>query len=67
MRSSEPVFQALWDTYNECQFVEDDGSFFAQKIRVSNLTLFLTLGDILFYRNKRGEGKRWGTHEVTTT
>lgn len=24
-RSSKPVFQALWDNYNNCQFVEDKG------------------------------------------
>lgn len=23
--SEKPVFQALWDNYNECQFVEDTG------------------------------------------
>lgn len=23
--SDKPVFSALWDTYNECQFVEDEG------------------------------------------
>ncbi|KAG9127541.1 hypothetical protein FRC07_012557 [Ceratobasidium sp. 392] len=39
MRSSEPVFQALWNTYNECQFVDDEG-------------------DVVFYRNKKGELKR---------
>ncbi|KDN50697.1 hypothetical protein RSAG8_01195, partial [Rhizoctonia solani AG-8 WAC10335] len=48
MRSSEPVFQALWNTYNECQFVEDEG-------------------DILFYRNKRGEAQRRSIREVQTS
>ncbi|KAG7093068.1 hypothetical protein E1B28_009360 [Marasmius oreades] len=24
--SDKPVFRALWDSYNECQFVEDEGS-----------------------------------------
>jgi hypothetical protein len=23
--SDEPVFQALWRSYNQCQFVEDEG------------------------------------------
>ena len=23
--SDKPVFQALWETYNDCQFVEDEG------------------------------------------
>ncbi|EMD37162.1 hypothetical protein CERSUDRAFT_155708, partial [Gelatoporia subvermispora B] len=35
-RSDKPVFRALWDNYNDCQFVEDEG-------------------DIVFYRNKRGQ------------
>ncbi|QRV89512.1 Fatty acid desaturase [Ceratobasidium sp. AG-Ba] len=39
MRSSQPVFKELWDTYNECQFVDDEG-------------------DVVFYRNKKGESKR---------
>ncbi|GJJ15411.1 hypothetical protein Clacol_009687 [Clathrus columnatus] len=30
------VFKTLWETYNSCQFVEDEG-------------------DIVFYKNKRGE------------
>ncbi|OBZ66909.1 Delta(12) fatty acid desaturase [Grifola frondosa] len=34
--SEKPIFKALWDNYNECQFVEDTG-------------------DILFYRNKKGQ------------
>ncbi|KAJ7210903.1 fatty acid desaturase-domain-containing protein [Mycena pura] len=33
--SNKPVFRALWDNYNRCQFVDDDG-------------------DIVFYRDKRG-------------
>lgn len=31
MRSSEPVFQALWNTYNECQFVDDEGMYLIYK------------------------------------
>ncbi|KAL0581658.1 hypothetical protein V5O48_000359 [Marasmius crinis-equi] len=34
--SDKPVFKALWDNYNDCQFVEDEG-------------------DVLFYRNKKGQ------------
>ncbi|KAJ1307325.1 hypothetical protein OPQ81_001431 [Rhizoctonia solani] len=45
VHSSDPVFRALWDTYNECQFVEDEGN-------------------ILFYRNKRGEAQKRSIHEV---
>jgi hypothetical protein len=25
MSSAAPVFKTLWDTYNNCQFVEDEG------------------------------------------
>jgi fatty acid desaturase len=25
MYSDAPVFEKLWDTYNNCQFVDDDG------------------------------------------
>ena len=24
-RSSDPVFKAVWDNYNNCQFVDDEG------------------------------------------
>jgi hypothetical protein len=37
--SDAPVFKALWDSYNACQFVENDG-------------------DVLFYRDKKGEARR---------
>lgn len=26
-RSDKPVFKALWDNYNDCQFVEDTGNY----------------------------------------
>ncbi|ELU40160.1 sugar transporter [Rhizoctonia solani AG-1 IA] len=63
MHSSEPVFQALWNTYNECQFVEDEGVYF--KVTWENSMLnFILLGNVLFYRNKRGEAQRRSVHEV---
>ncbi|KAF8220193.1 hypothetical protein L208DRAFT_1382738 [Tricholoma matsutake] len=37
--SEKPSFQALWESYNFCQFVEDEG-------------------EVLFYRNKKGEAIR---------
>ncbi|KAL0071161.1 hypothetical protein AAF712_001721 [Marasmius tenuissimus] len=37
--SQKPVFKALWDNYNDCQFVEDEGN-------------------VLFYRNKKGQAIR---------
>ncbi|THH06484.1 hypothetical protein EW145_g4062 [Phellinidium pouzarii] len=35
-QSNEPVFKALWKTYNECQFVEDDGEVLFYKNRKGN-------------------------------
>ena len=26
--SEKPIFEALWESYNRCQFVEDDGELF---------------------------------------
>ncbi|PPR00398.1 hypothetical protein CVT24_004476 [Panaeolus cyanescens] len=37
--SEAPVFKALWDAYNWCQFVDNEG-------------------DVLFYRNKKGQMAR---------
>jgi len=37
--SDEGVFKALWNSYNKCQFVENDG-------------------EILFYRDKKGQALR---------
>ncbi|KAI3607453.1 delta-12 fatty acid desaturase [Moniliophthora roreri] len=37
--SEKPVFKALWQNYNDCQFVENEG-------------------DVLFYRNKKGQAVR---------
>ena len=51
--SEKPVFKALWDNYNDCQFVDDDGE-----------TLFLfpvlqytyeSAGDVIFYRDRKGQ------------
>lgn len=41
MRSSEPVFKALWDSYNECQFVENEGLFFYKQTSVFYQSFFL--------------------------
>ena len=30
--SEKPVFQALWDNYNDCQFVEDTGEVSLSRI-----------------------------------
>ncbi|QRW17729.1 hypothetical protein RhiXN_02653 [Rhizoctonia solani] len=57
------VFQALWNTYNECQFVEDEGVYFNVTWENSMLN-FILLGNVLFYRNKRGEAQRRSIHEV---
>ena len=29
--SNKPVFKALWDNYNDCQFVEDEGDIIFYK------------------------------------
>ncbi|EIN09216.1 hypothetical protein PUNSTDRAFT_67412, partial [Punctularia strigosozonata HHB-11173 SS5] len=39
VRPEDSVFRVLWKTYNDCQFVDDEG-------------------DIVFYRNRRGEVMR---------
>ncbi|KAK7062767.1 hypothetical protein VNI00_000256 [Paramarasmius palmivorus] len=56
--SDKPVFKALWDTYNDCQFVEDDGKHPRFHVTLIGLMIGLALGDILFYRNKKGEAVR---------
>jgi hypothetical protein len=56
--SDKPVFKALWDTYNDCQFVEDDGKSPKFHVTMIGLMIGVTLGDILFYRNKKGEAVR---------
>ncbi|TFY70490.1 hypothetical protein EVG20_g2522 [Dentipellis fragilis] len=43
MFSDKPVFRALWDNYNDCQFVEDEAP---------------VAGDVLFYRDKMGRARR---------
>jgi hypothetical protein len=32
--SDKPVFSALWDSYNACQFVEDEGETFYQVVSI---------------------------------
>ena len=42
--SDENVFAALWNSYNKCQFVEDDGKYFLQwlyPLRIRALILFI--------------------------
>lgn len=51
--SDKPVFKALWDTYNECQFVEDEGAFL--HIFVLTVVTNAETGDVIFYRNKQGK------------
>ena len=54
--SDMPVFQALWRNYNECQFVENTGASIVCAFHA--LTQRASTGDILFYRNKKGEASR---------
>lgn len=52
-----PVFKALWDNYNACQFVEDEGSFALYPVVLYDPAHWYP-GDILFYRNKQGRATR---------
>lgn len=54
--SDKPVFKALWDNYNFCQFVDDEGKPLSRMLSCSLVDLqSLDLGDILFYRNRKGQ------------
>ncbi|KAF8883956.1 fatty acid desaturase-domain-containing protein [Infundibulicybe gibba] len=46
--SDVPAFKALWNNYNKCQFVEDEG-------------------DVLFYRDKKGQAIRRPADEYRVT
>ena len=37
--SAKPVLRALWDNYNECQYVDDTGEFILAFDMISDLTL----------------------------
>ena len=54
--SNEPVFPALWESYNECQFVEDEGKcylVFCIKMHTYNLKQ-----GIFYFIRTRKENKR---------
>ncbi|EJC99603.1 uncharacterized protein FOMMEDRAFT_92933 [Fomitiporia mediterranea MF3/22] len=38
-RSEEPVFSALWRTYNQCQFVEDEGDIIFYKDKAGKINI----------------------------
>ena len=50
--SEKPVFRALWDSYNQCQFVEDEGTHAPLHMRRG--PSYVSAGEILFYRDKAG-------------
>lgn len=52
--SEVPVFQALWQNYNACQFVEDEGTSLRQLKSLRHRSDLILLGDVLFYRDKQG-------------
>ncbi|KAF7790452.1 hypothetical protein EIP86_001407 [Pleurotus ostreatoroseus] len=54
--SDKPAFEALWESYNECQFVENTGmpSSICGSLE-SNA--YGRAGQVLFYRNKKGEAR----------
>lgn len=53
--SEKPVFKALWESYNNCQFVEDTGTCYIHYHRT--MIYRLLEGDILFYRDKKGRAR----------
>jgi len=55
-QSDKSMFKALWESYNKCQFVDDEGPVTSQSHL--HLTLTRTTGDVLFYRNKQGVATR---------
>lgn len=55
--SDAPAFKALWENYNKCQFVEDEGktpSFCVSRMFPN----CLVPGDVIFYRDKKGQAIR---------
>lgn len=55
--SNKPVFKALWENYNDCQFVEDTGKCSINLIANIFLNQSILEGDILFYRDKKGRAR----------
>lgn len=53
-----PIFKALWKTYNECQFVDNEGKLIPLFSLYNRLACLFYSGDVLFYRNKRGHVAR---------
>ncbi len=57
--SDKPVFKALWENYNKCQFVDTTVRPNPLiKMAVKLTRYFILTGDILFYRDKRGQAIR---------
>ena len=50
--SDTPVFEALWDSYNNCQFVDDNGE---SSIIVYYPSFKPSPGSVVFYRNRKGQ------------
>jgi omega-6 fatty acid desaturase (delta-12 desaturase) len=57
--SDAPLFKTLWETYNNCQFVEDEGKDALPQLNLNDCTnWFYLTGDIVFYKDKRGQARR---------
>lgn len=55
--SDKPVFKALWESYNGCQFVDDTGKCRNYAYRYSSSSNLL-VGSIVFYRDRKGQTVR---------
>jgi omega-6 fatty acid desaturase (delta-12 desaturase) len=64
------AFKALWRNYNFCQFVEDEGKEPISCRRVGMVDVddpsHLAAGDVLFYRNRKGQAARRAAFEIQT-
>lgn len=63
--SDKPTFMALWDNYNQCQFVEDNGKhiYFLQGYTSFDIR---HAGSVIFYRDKKGQAVRKAAAEFET-
>jgi hypothetical protein len=57
--SNAPVFSKLWENYNFCQFVEDDGTYIGRMICLAFANKsHMATDDIVFFKNKQGKAAR---------
>jgi hypothetical protein len=56
--SDAPAFKALWENYNKCQFVEDEGKSRSMSVSSYAFAYLLVIGEVIFYRDKKGQAIR---------